>query len=182
MKKIIPEQFAQKLLYLLKKFTNHFYEDFSQRVQAILGIKLDETQLATLKREIYMMNLWIISKILSPDKKILDELHKIYFLPHLNENQIKQWLKEKKTENLQSVLKQDERELNERYVKYYAEWDDKSGGNQSILVMTMLEHMFNNGKLNRSFVNARLTFEVNAHILGMMKFIIDFRKKYAIID
>ena len=182
MEKTTSKELAQGLLHSLKKFSDHFYEDFGQRAQTILEVKLDEAQSTTLKREIYMMNMWIISKILSPDRKVLDELHKIYLLPHVNQNQINKWLEQKEAENLKNVLKQDEGELNERYAKYYADWDDKSGGNQSILAMTMLEHMFNNGQPDKRFVDARLTFEVNAHILGMMKFIIDFRKGYEIID
>lgn len=182
MEKTTSKEFAQGLLHSVKKFSNHFYEDFGQRAQAILGIELDETQSATLAREIYMINLWIISKILSPDKKILDELHKIYLLPHVNQNQIDQWFEQKETENLKNVLKHDESELHERYKKYYADWDEKSGGNQSILATTMLEYMFNKGQPDERFIRADLMFEVNTHILGMMKFIIDFRKGYEIID
>lgn len=182
MEKTTSKEFAQGLLYALKKFSSNFYEDFGQRAQNILGIKLDEIQSVVLSREIYMINLWVISKILSPDKKVLDELHRTYHLPHSNENQIKQWLKGKKTENLRNVLKQDENELRERYAKYYADWDDKSGGNQSILAMTMLEYMFNKGQPSKRFVDIRLTFQVNMHILGMMKSIIELRKEHEIID
>ena len=88
---IISKDFANELLYVVKKFSDRFYEDFGQRAQVILGIKLDEMQTVTLKREIFMLNMWAISKVLSPDKEILDELHKIYLLPHINEKQIKQW-------------------------------------------------------------------------------------------
>jgi hypothetical protein len=57
MEKIASKEFAQGLLQALKKFSDHFYEDFSQRAQFILGIQLDETQLMALKREMYMLNL-----------------------------------------------------------------------------------------------------------------------------
>ena len=79
MEKTTSKEFAQGLLHSLKKFTDHFYEDFGQRAQTILGVKLDETQSATLKREIYMMNLWIISKILSREKKFLMNFIKFTF-------------------------------------------------------------------------------------------------------
>ncbi|MEK7463444.1 MAG: hypothetical protein AAB621_03745 [Patescibacteria group bacterium] len=181
MKKTISKEFAQVLLHSLKKFSDDFYQDFSQRTQTALDVEFDETQLATLKREIYMINLWIISKILSPDKKILDELHKIYLLPHVNENQIKQWLEKKETENLKSVLKQDENELRERYTKYYADWNDKSS-EQFILATTMLENMLNKGQPDRRFVRIDLQALVIQHIYGMMKFIMDFRKDYKIVD
>ena len=183
-KKITSKELAQGLTYALKKFSVHFYEDFGQRSQSLLGIKLDESQLITLKREIYMINLWIISKVLSPDKKVLDELHKIYLLPHVNENQIKQWLEQKETENLINVLKQDESELHERYTKYYANWND-GGSEQFILAHTMLEYMFNKGQPeigSNSLFDMALSRLVINHIYGMMNFIMNIRKKYAVVD
>ena len=181
MNKITSKEFAKALLYALRKFTNNFYEGFGQRAQTILGDEFDYNQI-TLAREIYMINLWVISKTLGSEKKILDELHKIYLLPHSNENQIKQWLEQQDTEKLRDVLKNDENDLRERYTKYYADWNDRNGGKQHVLAMSMLEYMFNKGKSHRRFVRIDLTFEMINHILGMMKFIIDFRKKYEIAD
>lgn len=179
MQQTTPKELAQGLVHALEKFSEHFYDDFGQRAQTILGIKLDAARSVVLKREIYMMNMWIISKILSPDRKVLDELHKIYPLPHTNENEIKQWLEQEKTENLINVLRQDEKELNERYAKYYVDWNDK-GSEQFILAMTMLEYMLNKGQPDKRFVHIDLQFFVIQHIYGMMKFIMDFRRKYEI--
>lgn len=180
--KTTTKELAEGLLYALSKYTNSFYEDFGTYVQAEYDwIKLDETQTITLKREIYMINMWIISKVLSPDKRVLDQLHKTYLLPHVNQTKINQWLEQKETENLKGVLKQDERELNERYAKYYNEWDD-SGNKSFILATTMLEYMFNKGQPDRRLVNADLSSRVNSHILRMMMTILDFRKKYEISD
>lgn len=179
--KVSSKEFAKALLYALGNFTNHFYEGFGQRARSMLGNEYDYDQI-TLAREIYIINLWIISKVLSPDKRILDELHKIYLLPHSNEDQIKQWLEQHDTEKLRDVLKQDESDLRERYTKYYADWDNKSEGNQFVLAMTMLEYMFNKGKPHRRFVGIDLTFEMIHHIFGMMEFILAFRKKYEVID
>jgi hypothetical protein len=182
MGKATSKELAQGLIHALKKFSDHFYEDFGKRVQKIIGIELNETQLTTLAREIYMMNLWIISKILSPDKKVLDELHKIYLLPHVNQNQINKWLEQKETEKLKNILKQDERDLHERYAKYYADWDDKSGSNQTILATTMLEYLLNKGQPDRRFIRIDLQFLITNHVFGMMKFIMDFRNKYEVVD
>lgn len=181
MEKITCKEFAEALLYALRKFTNSFYEGFGQRVQSMLGDKFDYNQI-TLAREIYMINLWVISKVLSPQRKILDELHKIYLLPHSNEDQIKEWLEQNNTEKLREVLKQDESDLRERYTKYYADWDDEAKGNQSIVAVSMLEYMFNKGKPDRRFMSLDLTFEMIHHLFGMMKFILDFRIKYEIVD
>lgn len=181
MEKATSKEFAKALLYALRKFTNSFYEGFGQRAQSMFGNEFDYDQI-TLAREIYIINLWVISKVLNHERKILDELHKIYLLPHSNEDQIKQWLEQHNTEKLRNVLRQDECDLRERYTKYYADWNDKNGGEQYGLAMSMLEYMFNKGKPHRHFVGIDLTFEMINHILGMMKFIIDFRKKYEIID
>lgn len=182
MEKITSKEFAQGLLYVLKKFSTHFYADFSQRAQSFLELEFDEVQLATLEREIYIMNLWIISKILSPDKKILDELHKIYLLPHVNQTQINELLEQKKTENLRNVLKQDDNDLREQYQKYYAAWDDKSGSNQAILATTILEHLLNEGQPDRRLIRIDLQFLISTHVFGMMKSIINFRNDYEVVD
>ena len=177
--KTTTKEFAEGLLYVLPKYTNSFYEEFGAYAWAKLGIKPDDEQVVTLKREIYMINMWIISKALSPDKKVLDELHKIYLLPHVNQDQINQWLKNKENENLKNVLKHDERELNERYAKYYSEWD---GSGNLILAMTMLEYMFNKGQSDKRFVNADLSVRVNSHVMRMMLTILDSRKDHDIVD
>lgn len=182
MEKITSKEFAEGLLYVLKKFSTHFYADFNQRAQSFLELEFDEVQLATFEREIYIMNLWIISKILSPDKKILDELHKIYLLPHVNQKQINEWLEQKKAENLRSVLQQDESDLRERYQKYYAAWDDKSGSNQAILATTILEYLLNEGQPDRRLIRIDLQFLITNHIFGIMKFVMDFRNKYEVVD
>ncbi len=181
MDRITYKEFAKALLYALRKFTNSFYEGFGQRAKSMLGNEFDYDQI-TLAREIYMINLWVISKVLNHEKMILDELHKIYLLPHSNNEQIKQWTEEHNTEKLRNVLRRDELDLRERYTKYYADWNDENGGEQHGLSMSMLEYMFNKGKPHRRFVGIDLTFEMINHILDMMKFIIDFRKKYKIVD
>lgn len=178
--KVTAKEMSQALLYALTKFSNHFYNDFGAYVQAKYDFKLDATQLVTFKRQIYMINMWIISKALSSDKKVLDELHKMYLLPHVNQDQIDQWLDVGETENLKNVLRQDESELRERYIRYYSEWDD-SGSKSEILSLTMLEHMFNKGQPDNRLINADLFFRVNTHVLGMMKSIHNFRDNYELI-
>lgn len=171
--KTTTKEFAQGLGYALVKYTNHFYADFGAYVQARYDFKLDEAQLVTFKREIYMMNMWIISKVLSPDKKILDELHKLYLFKHADMAQTEQ--------GKIDFPKVAEKELHERYKKYYAEWDD-SGGKSEILALTMLEYMLNKGQPDKRLINIDLSFRVNTHVLGMMKAILDFRSGFEIVD
>ena len=172
--KVTAEEMAKGLSMFIKKFSKHFYEDFGIKAQSILGIKLDEAQSVTLAREIWMINLWIISKVLSPDKKVLDELHDIYLFSYENMAQTKHGKKE--------FPKRAEKELHERYKKYYEVWDDNSGGNQMVLAMTMVEYMLNKGQPDKRFVNILLTSEINTHVLSVMKAVLDFRKDFEIVD
>ncbi len=194
---------AGGLLYALQKFANSFYEDVVQRAQEILGIKLDEIQLVTLRREIYTINLWIISKVLSTDKKALDELHKTYlsphsdcsflphlneeevcygsFVPHVNQEEIGQWIKQKENQKLQEVFRQDKQELDDRYKIYYEEWDDNSSM-QNVPALTMLEFMFNKGQPDRRLVNFLLSTVININIYTTTKAILDVRKGYEISE
>ena len=143
-----------------------------------------------------MINMWIISKVLSPDKKVLDELHKLfllpftnhflpgvghYLLPHVNQKQIDEWIELKENDKLKGVFEKDRNELDERYKKYYENWDDNSSM-QNVLAMAMCEYMFNNGQPDRRFVDIRWSFDINAHIVSMMKAILDLHKNTEIID
>lgn len=173
MEKTTSKDLAQGLLYALVKFTNHFYADFGAYAETRFSIKLDEAQLVTFKREIYMINLWIISKVLSSDKKALDEFHKAYLFANAEMAQTEQ--------GKNDFPKVAEKELRERYKKYYAEWDD-SGSKSEILALTMLEYMFNKGQPDKRLINIDLFVRVNTHVLGMMKAILDFRNRYEIVD
>ena len=200
--KTTSKDYAGGLLYALHKSSDSFYDDFAKRAQEILGIKLDDAQLVRLRREIYTINLWIISKVLGTDKKALDELHQIYlsphsncsflahlddgacygsFVPHTNQEEIGQWIKLKDTGKLKEVFRQDNQELNERYRKYFKEWDDNSSM-QNVLALTMLEYMLNKGQPDKSLLDFRLSIIINLHISLTMKAILDVRGDYEIID
>lgn len=171
--KTTTKELAQGLGYALVKYTNHFYADFGAYAMARYDFKLDEAQLVTLKREIYMINMWIISKVLGLDKKVLDELHKIYLFKHADMAQTEQG-----KINFPKVA---EKELHERYAKYYSEWGD-SGSKSEILALTMLEYMFNKGHPDKRLINIDLFFRVNTHVLGMMKAILSSRNSFEIVD
>lgn len=172
-KKVSAEEMAKGLSMFCKKFSKHLYEDFGTKAQSILGIEFDEAQLVTLAREIWMINLWIIAKVLSADKKVLDELHKIYLFSH---SQMANTVYGK-----DAFPKEAEKALHERYQKYYDAWDDTSGGNQSILAMTMIEYMLNKGQPDKRFINALLAHEITSHTFGMMEAVVDFRKEFEVI-
>lgn len=172
--KTTTKELAQGLLYALGKFSNHFYEEFGPYAYATFQIEPNEAQLVSFKREVYMISMWVISKVLSPDKKVLDELHKAYLFAHADMAQT-----ERGKINFPKVA---EKELHERYAKYYDEWDD-SGKKSFILGSTMLEYMFGKDLSDkRRLFNADLIARVSSHVLRMMMAILDFRKKYDVVD
>ncbi len=74
-----------------------------------------------------------------------------------------------------------QQELNKRYKTYYENWNDKSG-DQTLLVVEMLQHMLNHGQPNRKLFNVMLTSPVNRHIMGMMKAALEFRKDFKLTE
>jgi len=172
--KITSQEMAQGLWMLCQKFSKEFYKNLKPKAENF-GIKLDTNSEITFSREIIIINLWIISKTLNFDKKVLDVLHKIYFSGHSN-------LAATEEEKIE-FPKQAEKELHERYRKYYDAWDNNSGGNQSILAVTMLEYMFNQAKPDKRFLlNFMLILEVTVHIFAMMRAVLEFRKDFEITD
>lgn len=173
-KKVTAEEMAKGLSMFCKKFSKGLYEEFAPKAQVVLNTKFDDARLVTLAREIWMINLWIIAKVLGPDHKTLDELHKIYLSSHSNMANTEY--------GKSSFPREAEKILHERYKKYYAAWDDKSGGNQSVLVITMLEYMLNKGQPDERLMNAMLTFEITTHVLGMMRAVIEFRDEFEVTN
>lgn len=172
--RVTSEEMAKGLSMFCKKFSKHLYEDFIPKAQIVLDIKFDDAQLVTVAREIWMINLWIISKVLGPDQKTLDELHKIYLFSHS---------KMAETEHGKDTFpKEAEKILHERYKKYYDAWDDKSGGNQSVLAITMLQYVLNKGQPDKRLVNILLTNEITSHVLGMMVAVTDFRDEFEVVE
>lgn len=170
-KKVSSKEMAGGLWMFCKKFSKGFQDDLISTLKET-GIKLDEEQEIDIVFEIIKMNLWIISKALSADKDVLNELHKIYIYGHEN--------LAKTEEEKVAFPKQAEHDLNEVYAKYYNAWDDNSGGNQSILSLTILEQLLNKGNPNKQLLDARLTFFVNTHVLTMLKAVLDFRNGFEI--
>lgn len=175
--KISSKEIGKALFVFVKRFSKALYINLKPEIEKI-GIKFDNDREITFSQETIIINLWIISKVLSPDKKVLDELHKIYLSIYTN---LARNEKEKKL-----FARQAEKELYERYKEYYDAWNDKSRGNQTVLALTMLEHMINKGnldkKLVKKLVNIMLTYRINMHILTVMRTILDFRKDFEIID
>src|SRR3989338_3205734 len=155
---------------LCKKYSKGFYEQFRPQVEEA-GFSLSKEQEIEFCRGILMANLWIISKVLSSDKKAIDKLHEIFILGHRNIP----GSEEEKGEMSRSA--QDD--LNGRYKIYDAAWRD-GAGDQTLLAIAMLEQMLNRGQPDRRLINFLLTFSLNTHVLVMMQSVSEFRKDFEI--
>jgi len=171
-KGISSDEFGQGLWLFCKKYSKGFYEEFKPKIEQS-GFQLTQEQEIALSREIIILNMWIISKALAPDKKALDALHKIYVLGHRNMAESENEKKE--------MARFAQEELNKRYGAYYDKWNDKSG-DQTLLAVEILQYMLNQGQPNRKIFNVALTFPVNRHIIGMMKSVLEFRKDFVLTE
>jgi len=171
MKKVNHQQMAEGLWMFCKKFSKKFYNSFTKDLKR-MNMEINQEQQINFSREIVKMNLWIISKALTADKKVLDELHEIYIFGHAN-------LAETEEDKI-NFSKQAKKELDKTYQKYYEAWDDDSGSNQNTLALAILEQLLNDGKPNKKFVNIMLFSLINMHILTMLGALSNFRNNFEI--
>ena len=172
-KKVSSEELGQGLWMFCKKFSKGFYDNFKPIAEEH-GFVFDDSNIIDFTRELIIVNLWIISKTLRNDNKALDALHKIYINGHANFAVTE----DKKT----AFRREAQKELHERYKKYYDAWDDKAGGIQSGLAITMLEYILNEGKPDSRLINAELSFLLITNVLSIMKAVLSFRKGYEVTD
>lgn len=173
-KKVSSKEMADGLWMFCKKYSEGFQGELISTTEGV-GIKLDEKRNKLLTLEIIRMNLWIISKALATDKSTLNELHKIYIFGLAD-------LLAETDEEKAAFAKQAEKELTEIYKKYYDAWDDNSGGNQTILSGVILEQLLNEGNPDSKFLDMRLSFPVNLHVLGTLKSVLEFRNDFDVIE
>lgn len=171
--KITYKQYANLLFnFCIKNSGNVFYEEILPELKAF---NLSDDQKNILKNEIIIIDLWAISKALNSDKKLVDEINKNFILARYAT------LNEKKEKDIE-LLKEIQELIYKRFIKYYKDWDDKSGTNQSVLALTMLEQMLNEGKSDRKLINIHLFFLISNHIFSLMQFTIQERNKLNLVE
>ena len=168
--KATSKEIGESLWRLCKKFSEDFYNSFIKDM-AKFDIEFDENSKPYLKRQITIINLWIISKVFSPDEKVLDVLHKIYLFGYANLGETN----EEKEEFFITAQK----ELQERYKEYYEIWDKESERNEIpiSLASAMLQRMFNKKELE----STGLGISVIGYVFSTLAEVLEFRKEFEII-
>jgi hypothetical protein len=131
------------------------------------GLKLSKEEKEGSIIEIINLNLWIISKALSSEKDVLENLHHFYAFAMEKDS-------ERKKPKQQAEIMGN---LIEIYKKYYNSWNDESGGVQMSLSIEILQQLFNNGGPDRKFLNAFAAYPVNHYVLTTIQTTLDLRDK-----
>jgi len=170
---ITSSEMALVVLDMIKKMSDSFYRELIPKIEKS-GIKLDEARKALFIEEVIIINFWIVSKALSPDKKMLDELHKIYL----------HWrsflIKTEADSEIKEFIKKEEEKLNKRYKEYYKHFDAKA---EFVLALAMLENMINpKGLEKKKLTDIRLMFYISSYVFETIKTVLDLRRAIRITD
>ena len=161
--KVTSKELALGFWEFCRKLSKALYQELYESEKKKLGVELNNKQEIMLANEMVIINLWIISKVLSKEQKALDELHRIYIFGYSNLGQTNKGKK--------MLAETAERELKERYKCYNDTWSDNPKGGQFILALEMLEHMFDKRK---SSLNVMLSYKLQTHIITAIKSLTDF--------
>lgn len=171
--KLTSNEMALVVLDMIKNMSDSFSKELIPKIEKA-GIKFDNEREATFIKEIIIIHFWIVSKVLSPDKKVLNELHKIHLYNRSLFSQAETDIEVKK------FVRQEEEKLNKRYKEYYKHFDTKA---EFVLALAMLENMINpKGPEKKKLTDTRLMFYISYHVFEMMKVILNLRKTIEITD
>jgi hypothetical protein len=170
--KVTSEQLGEALWRLSGGLTNDWiktfykggipeYEDFPTLT--------DKDRQTLLWREVFIINNWIISNVLSSNRKVLDYLNKFYLEFYFNLG--------KTDEEKQEVFEFIKNTMAERYEQYFKYSD--SASKLPLLGSFMLQNML--GK-EEPILDASLQFSVVAYITSTMEAVANFLKNYEIIE
>ena len=171
--KATSKEVGESLWRLCKKFSEDFFNSFLKDIIKF-DIELNENLKPYLKRQITIINLWIISKVFSSDEKVLDVLHKIYLFGYANLG--------KTSEEKEELFMEAQKELRERYKEYYEIWDKESEENEVpiTLASAMLQRMLNEEGSEPK--EPGLAISVMAYGVSILGGVLEFRKGLVIID
>ena len=135
-------------------------------------MQLESDEVRTVGTQVFIVYLWMVSKALGPDKRVLDLLHdgylSGYYLPDAT--------REENTARVSAA----QSEVWTRYEKYYKAWDDdmKSNGGM-VLAFEMSQFFF---PKRNPVLNAFLHFSIQTRVTAFMASVPDLRKQYQIRD
>src|SRR6266498_4035303 len=163
---VTSDEFATALLALMGRSAKGFCADLRKQAEEKWSVEPDEV--VVVGTQIFVAYLWMVSKALGPDKRVLDLLHDGYLSGYYRSG----------ATNEESVARASAAQsgLLARYEKYYKAWDDdmKSKGGLA-LAFEMSQFFFPKRK---PVLDAFFQFSIQAHVGAFMISTLEFRKKY----
>lgn len=155
---------------LMRRSAKDFCTDLQKHAEDKWRFEPDEV--VVLGNQVFIAYLWMVSKGLGRDKRVLDLLHDGHLPGFYN-------LRGTKEEN-EKLATAAQSELYERYGKYYKAWDDdmKAQGGLA-LSFEMAQFFFPRRK---PVLDAFLQASIQGHVGAFMVSALEFRKKYEIAD
>ena len=167
---VTSEEFVQVLMRFMGRSAKDFCADLQKQVEKKWPFESDEV--CMLRTQIFIAHLWMVSKTLGPDKRVLDLLHDGYLCGY--------YLPDATREENTARISAAQSEVWARYEKYYKAWDEdvesKSG---MALAFEMSQFFFPKRK---PVVNAFLYFSIQTHGATFMASVLDLRKQHEIVD
>lgn len=146
------------------KGIDYLVERLLPKIAEVLNLSYADYDLGKLRAEARYVCLWIATKALEAEKQELIE--------SILESGLSGFEEEKQT---------DKRGLfYHRCDQYNEAWNEKSGGNQSILCINILAEMFTDGNHQRELVNFWAFIQIANFVLSLMKAIVDLRNEIKI--
>lgn len=159
-KKVSSSEFASILLELMRRCVHDSCGVFQKHAEENWGLEPEEV--TTLRKQVLIAYLWMVSKALGPDNRVLNILDGSY-LSATGES-----------ENVATA------ELWPRYEKYYKAWDaDRESGGGLALAFEMSQYFF---PKHKPVLDSFLQASIQAHVGAFITSILELRKKYIIVD
>ena len=146
------------------KGINHLVDILLPKIAEVLNLTYSDYDRNNLRAESRYVCLWAATKALEGEKPELIE--------SINEAGLSGFEKKKRSE-IRELFYQ-------RCDQYNDAWDDKTGGNQSILCINILAEMFTDGNHQRELVNFWAFIQTKNFVLSLMKAIVDLRSEIKI--
>jgi hypothetical protein len=168
---VTSEQFATALLELMRQSAQGFCAEL-QKHAAEKWPDFNQEEIEAMGDQVFVPHLWVLSKILGRNRKVLDLLHDGYLVGFYNAAQTRE-------EGARAANVVQSR-LIETYETYYRAWaDDVKAKSAMALSFEMTQAFFPKRK---PVLDPVFSLLIAPYIVGLMESAVDFRQQFTITD
>ena len=168
---VTSDQFATALLELMGQSAQGFCAELQKQAEEKWpDFKQDEIE--ALENQVFAAHLWVLSRILGRNRKVLDLLHDGYLVGFYNAGQTR--------EDGARAANAAQSQLIETYERYYKAWtDDAKAKSARALSFEMAQVFFPKRKPVNDML---LLLLIASHIVSFMERALGFRQQFTITD